>query len=141
MMKRSGSDGVRPTDQGVDGGADWRDEERCVQLKKLSREQHGCIAFAEKIARIAKEGTDADLHEGIALVRDYNERELEAHLQHEEQTIFGPLVQHHKEHLQLCVTLGKEHGYLRTLVEEMRPETAGQDLGDFAWVSSISRRR
>ncbi len=105
---------------------------RCRQLHQLSHEHNDCMVFAARIASIAAEGTDADLTEGIELVQEYNRRELEAHLQHEEQTILAPLVQGHREHLELCITLGKEHGFIRTLVEQMSPETARKDLADFA---------
>lgn len=107
-------------------------EKRCQQLQKLSQEHNDCILFAEKIAAIAETGNELQLSEGIKLVREYNLIELEAHLQHEEQTIFALLVQQYKEHLELCITLGREHGFIRTLVEQMSFETAQQDLSDFA---------
>ncbi len=107
-------------------------EKRCRQLQKLSKEHNDCIVFAEKIAAIAETGHTEQLLIGIKLVKEYNLTELEAHLRHEEQTIFALLVQHHKEHLELCITLGKEHGFIRTLVEQISPETAQQDLSDFA---------
>lgn len=107
-------------------------EKRCPQLQKLSQQHNDCILFAEKIAAIAETGNESQLSEGIKLVREYNLIELESHLQHEEQTIFALLVQQHKEHLELCVSLGREHGFIRTLVEQMSFETAQQDLTDFA---------
>jgi hypothetical protein len=64
----------------------------------------------------------------------YNDLELEAHLQHEEQTILGPLVALHPEHLSLCIRLGQEHGYIRTLVEEMVHGSVRANLADFARV-------
>lgn len=109
-------------------------QKRCQQLHKLSQEHNECIIFAEKIAHIAEIGDDSQLAEGIALVQQYNTSELEAHLKHEEQTIFALLVQEHKEHLDLCITLGREHGFIRTLVEEMTLATAQQDLTDFAHI-------
>ena len=108
--------------------------ERCEQLEQLSREHDDCLVIAKKIADIAKDGSEKRLAEGIKIVKKYNETELEAHLQHEEQTIFKPLVTQYPEHLQLCITLGKEHGFLRTLVEEISLETAKEDLADFARV-------
>ncbi|MGF1545728.1 MAG: hemerythrin domain-containing protein [Thiotrichales bacterium] len=104
------------------------------QLQALSREHRECLAFADKIALIANQGSDDDLLEGIRLIQEYNVNEMEAHLQHEEQTIFAPLVQQHREHLALCVQLGKEHGLLRTLVESTSPDSARQDLAEFARV-------
>ncbi len=112
-------------------------EKRCQQLQKLSHEHNDCILFAENIAAIAATADKAQLSEGIKLVREYNLTELEAHLRHEEQAIFAVIVQHHKEHINLCISLGKEHGFIRTLVEEMTaeaiaPETAQQALADFS---------
>lgn len=106
----------------------------CEQLKKLSDEHRDALVFAGEIANIAAEGNEAELAEGIERVNRYYESELEEHLQHEEQTIFAPLVQEHKEHIELCITLGREHGYLRSVVEEMTLETAKKDLADFALV-------
>lgn len=106
----------------------------CEQLQKLSLEHQEALIFAEEIAKIAAEGGEAELEEGVQRVNRYYESELEEHLQHEEQTIFAPLVQQHKEHVELCITLGKEHGFLRTVVEEMTPETAKKDLADFSQV-------
>ncbi|MCU7798643.1 MAG: hemerythrin domain-containing protein [gamma proteobacterium symbiont of Lucinoma myriamae] len=109
-------------------------KKRCQQLQKLSQEHNDCIPFAEKIAQIAEHGDSSQLLKGIELVQKYNETELEAHLKHEEQTIFAILVQHHREHLELCISLGREHGFIRTLVEAMTLETAQQDLADLAHI-------
>lgn len=109
-------------------------KKRCQQLQKLSHEHNDCIVFAEKIAWIAENGDHSQLEKGIELVQKYNQTVLEAHLKHEEQTIFSLLVQEHKEHLELCISLGREHGFIRTLVEEMTLETAQQDLADFAHI-------
>ncbi|MEA3302520.1 MAG: hemerythrin domain-containing protein [Pseudomonadota bacterium] len=106
----------------------------CEQLQKLSLEHQEALLFAAEIARIAAEGSEAELEEGVQRVNRYYESELEEHLQHEEQTIFAPLVQQHKEHIELCITLGKEHGFIRTVIENMSRETARKDLADFARV-------
>ena len=90
--------------------------------------------MAEKIAEIVEQGSDAALLEGIDLLKKYNETELETHLQHEERMIFAPLMQDHKKHIELCIKLCKEHGFMRTIVEEITPETAKKDLADFARV-------
>ena len=105
----------------------------CEQLQQLSDEHQEALQFADEIASIAEEGSEAGLAEGIERVRLYYENELEVHLQHEEQTIFAPLVRQ-QEHVELCITLGKEHGFLRSVVEQMTLETAKQDLGSFAVV-------
>lgn len=131
-MTNSADSTQPPSKEPSTGRIDDFTADRCRQLHQLSREHNDCLVFAARIAALAAAGSDAALGEGIERVREYNDRELEAHLQHEEQTIFGPLVQGHREHLDLCITLGKEHGLIRTLVERMSPETAGQDLADFA---------
>ena len=55
-------------------------------------------------------------------------------MQHEERVIFAPMIQAYDEHVELCIQLGKEHGFMRTIVEEITPETAKKDLADFARV-------
>jgi hemerythrin-like domain-containing protein len=107
---------------------------RCEQLEQLSREHDDCLVMAKRIADIAKDGSEEKLIQGIDIVKKYNDTELEAHLQHEEQTIFRPLITQYPEHLKLCITLGKEHGFLRTLVEGISLKTAKEDLADFARV-------
>ncbi len=107
---------------------------RSRQLRRLAREHQDCLLFADELAEIAEHGDDEALANGVEMVRAYNDAELEAHLQHEEQTIFAPLIQGYGEHMDLCIALGKEHGYLRTLVEEMTPETARKHLADFSRV-------
>ena len=84
--------------------------------------------------RIAEQGSDQDVAQGLQTVADCNADKLEPHLQHEEQAILRDLIQQHPEHTQLCITIGKEHGYLRTLVEEMRRETGRRDLAEFGRV-------
>lgn len=125
---------VPPAEQAVNNQCIDFKEKRCQQLQKLSHEHNDCLLFAEKIAQIAETGDEEQLAEGIKLVQNYNNTELEAHLKHEEQTIFALLVQEHKEYLEMCITLGKEHGFIRTLVEEMTLATAQQDLADFAHI-------
>ena len=106
----------------------------CKQLHKLSLEHQEALIFAKEIAKIAAEGSEAELAEGFERVNRYYENELEEHLQHEEQTIFAPLVQQHRAHVELCITLGKEHGFIRTVIEKMTLETAKKDLAIFAQV-------
>ncbi len=105
---------------------------KCEQLSKLSEEHQDCILLADKIARIAKKDNDKELLKGIDIIKQYNYEELETHLQHEEQTIFAPLIQQHREHAELCIALGREHGVLRTIVEEISMDSAKKDLADFA---------
>ncbi len=105
---------------------------RRPQLQKLSREHEACLRFAVEIAAITKQNNEAALLDGIRRIREYNDQEMEAHLQHEEQTILGPLIQCHPDHRDLCITLGQEHGLLRTLVEAITPKTAKEDLACFA---------
>lgn len=56
-------------------------DDRRTQLQKLHREHDEALAFAAQIASLAAEGSDASLAEGVRLVREYYDRELEAHLQ------------------------------------------------------------
>ena len=106
--------------------------ERCRQMEQLSREHDEGMAFADRISELASDGGEDSLAEGVRLVREYYQEELEQHLQHEEQTIFAPIVQFHREHFSLCVRLGTEHGLLRTMATSMRIETAQKDLPAFA---------
>jgi hemerythrin-like domain-containing protein len=106
--------------------------DRQTMLQALSQEhQHG-LAFAEEIARIARSGDAGDVARGVNSVREYNRTELEAHLQHEEQTIFGPLVRRHRQYVDMCVQLGKEHGLLRSLVERLDSDDPRTLLAEFA---------
>ena len=103
-------------------------------LAKLNREHREGLVLAEEIARIAETGDDDAVAQAVARVRDYNTRELEAHLQQEEQTILGPLVQEQPAHRDLCIRLGREHGYIRSLVEALEQGSARQNLAAFARV-------
>jgi hemerythrin-like domain-containing protein len=108
--------------------------QRCKQLQKLALEHEEALAFADRIAELVRLGSDDHVSEAMQMVQDYYYDELEEHLQHEEQTLFAALLEHGKEHLPLCMQLGKEHGFLRTVVSSLRPETARQDLSAFAEV-------
>ncbi len=37
------------------------------------------------------------------------------------------MMQYYREHAELCIDLGKEHGSMRTIIEEITPETAKKD--------------
>ena len=106
-------------------------EEGAAPIQQLVQDHSSGLAFAAEIMGLATSANDEELAEVLKKVQKYNADELEPHLQHEEQTILGPLVRSHPEHMQLCVTIGREHGYIRTLVEEMRLETARADLAEF----------
>ncbi len=105
---------------------------RAKQLQQLSREHHGSLSMAKKIAKIVESGSDEELLEAIVLVNKYNGDELEEHFQHEEHTIFAPIFKEYKEHVELAKPLLKEHGYLRMLIPQMTLETARQDLAEFS---------
>ncbi len=107
---------------------------RAEQLQKSSREHHGSLVMAKKIALIAEEGTEQELLEAIETLKEYNGSELEEHFQHEERTIFTPIFEYYKEHIPLATILLKEHGYIRMLIPRLNPETARKDLADFALV-------
>lgn len=100
-------------------------------MQRLKREHAECLLFADELIEIADKGSDEAVAEGVEKVARYNAEELETHLQHEEQAILRSLVQQHREHLPLCITIGREHGQLRVLAEYMDPRTARADLAEF----------
>lgn len=112
-------------------GEPWASE-HIPCLSKLNHEHREGLLFAEEIARIAESGDDEAIAQAIARVRDYNARELEAHLQHEEQTILGHLLQIQPGHRELCIRIGREHGYIRSLVEALDQGSARKNLAAFA---------
>jgi hemerythrin-like domain-containing protein len=107
---------------------------RLEQLQKLSREHHGSLVMAKKIAEMVGQGDDATLLEAIETVKQYNNDELEEHFQHEERTIFTPIFNHYQEHVGLATRLLKEHGLIRQLVPNLALQTAKHDLAEFAEV-------
>lgn len=109
-------------------------EDRRTQLHELHREHADALAFSEQIADLATKGDDASLTEGVRLVREYYDRELEAHLQLEEQRLFRPLIQYDKAHLSLCMRLGSEHGKLRSIATSIDQASAPDDLRSFAQI-------
>ena len=120
---------------------DWQDlkERRAEQLRKLVQEHHECISFADELIRIAEEGNDSEVAAGVTKAELYNRMELEEHLQHEEQTILGPLVQEYPDNMPLCIRVGQEHGSLRMLVERMGPGTSERIWPNSAACSSRTR--
>lgn len=109
-------------------------DDRRAQLQNLHREHDEALAFSEQIASLAAAGDDASLAEGVRLVREYYDRELEAHLQLEEQRLFGPLIRYDKSHFPLCMRLGNEHGKLRSIATSIDQATAPDDLRVFAQI-------
>lgn len=105
---------------------------RSEQLRRLYEEHGSALEFADRISSLVADGAQARVAEAMRLVREYYDRELEAHLQQEEQTLFGALLRHDGEHMPLCMRLGQDHGLLRTLVANLSPERAGSDLALFA---------
>ncbi len=103
-------------------------------MQKLFNEHSYGLEFATEISKIAKEGDNKALRNGIEKIKKYNTEELELHFQYEEQAILGPLIKNYPEHIELCVAIGKEHGYIRSLVENMSIETARKDLADFGHI-------
>lgn len=103
-------------------------------LSTLSHEHKECLLLADRLADIANRGNETELTAAVQWIQEYNTNELEPHFQHEEQTILAPLLQEHHEHRSLCIQLGKEHGFLRTLAENISVNSATQDLADFARV-------
>ena len=101
-------------------------------LQKLSQEHHDCYRFVDEITQIVALGSDAELSDAVSRVQAYYNDELELHFQHEEQTVFAPIFQHYREHILLATHLLKQHGYLRVLIQQMRPVNARQELAEFA---------
>jgi hemerythrin-like domain-containing protein len=107
---------------------------RAEQLQKLSREHHTSLSMANNIAKIAKQGNENEFADAIKRIKEYNEKELEPHFRHEEQTLFSVIFEKYPKHIELATTLLKEHGFIRRLVPVLTPETARKDLADFALV-------
>lgn len=107
---------------------------RIEQLQKLSREHHGSLVMAKKIALIAEEGSEQELLEAMQTVKQYYDDELEEHFQHEERTIFAPIFRQFSELKEIATVLLKEHGFIRLLIPKITQETARKDLADFALV-------
>lgn len=105
---------------------------RYEQLKKLSREHHGSLSMAKKIAEIVVTGNDSDLLQAMNQVQQYYNDELESHFQHEEQTLFSIIFQNYAEHRDIATALLKEHGQIRVLVQGITMATAKKDLAEFA---------
>ncbi|TVP93144.1 MAG: hemerythrin domain-containing protein [Thioalkalivibrio sp.] len=102
------------------------------ELEKLRREHEQALVLAERIAALAAEGSSASRAEAVQLVSDYYAQELEAHLQHEEQTMFAPLLKRDKAHFALCMRLGKDHGALRAIATGIHADTPADELDAFA---------
>ncbi|MET0087241.1 MAG: hemerythrin domain-containing protein [Sedimenticola sp.] len=107
-----------------------REEDREL-MQQMVRDHANGLAFVAEIMELATSASDEELSDALKRVQEFNANELEPHLQHEEQTILGPLLRNHPEHRELCITIGKEHGYIRTLLEEMHPDSARADLTEF----------
>lgn len=112
---------------------DWQDLKaaRAKQLQKLVQDHHECIVFANDLIRIAENGSDSDVAAGLTKVELYNRMELEEHLQHEEQTILGPLVNEYPAHASLAIQIGQEHGSMRLMVEQMGMGSPRDGLAQF----------
>ena len=105
---------------------------RAEQLQDLSREHHGSLVMAKRIAEIAESGDDAAISEAIETVKNYYESELEVHFQHEERTIFAPIFKEYREHIGIATQLLKEHGAMRMLMPKLHAASAREDLAEFA---------
>lgn len=105
---------------------------RAEQLQDLSREHHGSLVMAKRIAEVAETGDDAEIQEAIETVKNYYESELEVHFQHEERTIFAPIFKEYREHIGIATQLLKEHGAMRMLMPKLHVANAREDLAEFA---------
>ncbi len=109
-------------------------QKSAIPMRKLEQEHADCLAFAEEIMNIAGRGDFGEMAACVEKVSRYHIDELEPHLQHEEQTILRPLLQEHPQHASLCIGIGREHGLLRTLAEDMTAENAAASLAEFGRV-------
>ncbi len=105
---------------------------RAEQLQDLSREHHGSLVMAKRIAEIAESGDATAISEAIETVKSYYESELEVHFQHEERTIFAPIFKEYREHIGIATQLLKEHGAMRMLMPKLHIDSAREDLAEFA---------
>ncbi len=105
---------------------------RAKQLQDLSREHHGALVMAKRIAEVAESGDEAAITEAIERVKDYYESELEIHFQHEERTIFALIFKNYPEHIGIATQLLKEHGAMRMLMPKLHIASAREDLAEFA---------
>lgn len=100
-------------------------------MQRLEHDHATGLLLADRLEALVQQADDAALQQAVQLMQAYTP-ELEAHLQHEEQSVLRPLVQYHREHLALCIQIGREHGTLRTLAEAISGEYSPQTIVDFA---------
>jgi hemerythrin-like domain-containing protein len=100
-------------------------------MQRLEHDHAIGLVLADRLDALLQQGDAAALQQGVQLIQAYTP-ELEAHLQQEEQSVLRPLIQNHREHLALCIQIGREHGALRTLAEEVSHANAAQAIADFA---------
>ena len=105
---------------------------RCDELLKLSREHHGSLSMAQKMARIAKDGDEEALKTAIKTVTHYFDTELDAHFKHEEETIFSLILSDYQAHTEIANQLLSEHELIRDLVPNLTYSNAAKELGRFA---------
>ena len=86
-------------------------------LHQLEQEHQAGLILIEGWRSSLQSAEPAAFAQVVKQVREYNEQELEQHLQHEEQTLFMPLMREHPNYKDLCIRLGQEHGQLRHLAE------------------------
>lgn len=90
-----------------------------LALHSLEQEHQQGLVLIEQWRKQLQSAEPKAITDLIRQVVTYNEQELEQHLQHEEQTLFMPLMQEHPQYKHLCIQLGQEHGELRHLAETL----------------------
>ena len=100
-------------------------------MQRLEHDHAAGLVIAERLEALLQQGDAAALQQAVQLLQAYTP-EMESHLQQEEQSVLRPLVQYHREHLALCIQIGREHGTLRTLAETVSPTNAAQTVAEFA---------
>lgn len=100
----------------------------------MSHEHEEAIAFADNILGSIDESNSRDLNDAINEVKKYYAEKLKAHLQHEELTIFAPLLRDHNDQQNLATRLLQEHGLMRSLAHsiDIKKGDASKDVKNFA---------
>lgn len=105
---------------------------RAEQLQGLSREHHDSLVLSKRLNEAVEDGSDEALLAAIKKLKDYYEKELEVHFQHEERTVFAPIFKEYKDHIPLAMPLLKEHGQMRLLIPRITLANAKENLAMFA---------
>lgn len=99
-----------------------------IPLEKITDEHHRGIALADQVDALVQQDTEESLVLAVRTLQTYYDDELEAHLQHEEQTIMRPLIRAGQEFRDLCLRIGQEHGTLRNRILALGVNSTAADI-------------